>query len=995
MRKLVLVLVAVFFSASFALLSPDLEEQLSSAKADELIRVDIALNNQFDSQLLRDLVDGMPKRQKQAEVGRILRAFNAGEQADLLSYLESKEAEGRVQGVLSLWLVNMVYCEATPEVIRAIEKRGDVHYVDTDVKYVPGLLPAIAEPDVTDSAGDEIDWGVQKINAPAVWALGYTGQGIVVGDIDTGCNYNHVDLADHMWTDPNYPHHGWDFLSNDDDPMDTSGHGTHTCGTVASDGTAGSQCGVAPDAQIMSCRVRTVADSIAETQCWAAMQFVVSPPLSPANGGDIITMSLGWRNSWHPQRKLWRDGCNNVGAAGVIMIVAAGNERSSAVPYSCRTPGDVPPPWWNPQNIGTGSLSNVISIGATDANDNYASFSSKGPVEWGTVVGYADYVHPPGLTRPDVAAPGVNIKSCRHNSNNTYTTMSGTSMATPTTAGCAALMLSKNSNLSPAVVDSILEITALDLGPSGKDMDYGAGRIDALAAVNHITGSGGPMLHMQSMTVIDSPPGGNNNGRVDPGETADLEMTLRNSGGAACNNTVGTLHSGDARLVVTDPNGTWGNIPSGGTATNSSDRFEVQAGSGIPPGTAIPCTLHVTGDSADYAKTFVFNLAVGEPPMPGALLMDHDTGYCRLTVSCFGPIGYDLPPADAGSGFQYPKGAASALFYSSFAIGQSPSYVADRHFSNPASGAPNTDLEIVDSLRPYVDPAADQVFRGTFDDDGHPSPLGIEVTQYSYQCADPGYDDFVAIQYVIKNTSGSTINGLYAGVFADFDIGTSNTNTCTSDETRRFTYMRQASSANPTVGVKILSPSSFANLAAVDHARYVYPDSCMTDGQKFRFLNGTIVQRNSNRNYDWSVLVSVGPFNLGPRSAHPVWFAFVGGSSESNALVNADSAQSWFDNNVGILESPGGDRVRARLVSVRPNPFTGQTRIRYQVGKPGRVRIDALDITGRAVANIFDQVVGAGPAEFVWQPDKLARGVYFLRVQSPDAVMTERVVLGR
>ncbi len=992
MRRAVLLLVAVLLGTGFGLVGPKLEQQLDAAGTDQLVPVIIALHEQFDAGQLVQLVDGMPKRERQAEVARILSGFSAREQAGLLAWLGSLEAAGRVQGVGSLWLVNAAFCSATPDVIRDIEKRADVWYVDADVKYVPDLLPAASVADVTDNS-DEIDWGVSKVNAPAVWALGYTGAGIVVGDIDTGCNYNHLDLADHMWTDANYPNHGWDFLSDDNDPMDTSGHGTHTCGTVASDGTAGSQCGVAPDAQIMSCRVRTVADSLAETQVWEAMQFVVSPPLSPTNGGDIITMSLGWRNSWDPMRKLWRDGCTNVGAAGVVMIVAAGNERSSAIPYSCRTPGDVPPPWWNPENIGVGSLSNVISVGATDASDDYASFSSKGPVEWGTVVGYADYPHPPGLTRPDVAAPGVSLKSCRHNSNTTYTTMSGTSMATPTTAGVAALMLSKNPNLSPATIDSILEITAVDRGPTGKDMDYGAGRIDALAAVNHIGASGGPpALMLHSVTVFD--PGGNNNGRVDPGETAELEMQLNNTGGAACNNTVGTLASGHAQLTVTDANGTWGNIPAGGNANNSGDRFEVQASSGIPPGTTVRCTLHVSGDSADYTNTFVFSLVVGQPLMPGSALMDHDTGYCRLTVSCFGPIGYDLPPADAGSGFQYPKGAASALFYSSFAVGQSPTYVADRHFSSPASGTPNTDLEIVDSLRPYVDPVADQVFRGAFDDGGHPSPVGIEVDQYSYQCAAPGYDDFVAIQYVIKNTSGSTINGLYAGVFADFDIGTSNTNTCTSDETRRFTYMRQASSANPTVGVKILSPSSFANLTAIDHERYVYPDSCMTDGQKFRLLDGTIQQRNSNRSYDWSVVTSVGPFDLGPRGAYPVWFAFVGGSSESNALVNADSAQAWFNSQVGVLEGPGRFQA-AQLLDVSPNPFADRAVIRYQLRQAGQVRINVVDITGRTVDEIRDREEPAGRGEAVWQPRHLADGVYFIRVQTPDDIRVARVLLAR
>ncbi|MBN2537680.1 S8 family peptidase [candidate division WOR-3 bacterium] len=991
--SVVLALALVLVGTGFALVGPELEAQISVAGQDHQVPVIIALHEQFDAGQLGALVDGMPKRLRQAEVARILSDFSEQQQAGLMELLGRLEAEGAVSGTGSLWLVNAAYCRATEAAIRAIEQHPDVWYVDADVKHVPGLLPAAAVGDATDG-GEEIDWGVQKVNAPAVWALGYTGQGIVVGDIDTGCNYNHLDLADHMWTDANYPNHGWNFENNTNDPMDSNGHGTHTCGSVASDGTAGSQCGVAPDANIMSCRVRTVADSLAETQVWAAMQFVVSPPLSPTNGGDLITMSLGWINGWDPMRKLWRDGCNNVGAAGVIMCVAAGNERSSSPPYSTRTPGDVPPPWWNPQNVGTGALSNVISCGATDSNDNYASFSSRGPSEWGTVAGYNDYPHPPGLTRPDVAAPGVNIKSCSRSSNNGYTTMSGTSMATPHTAGVVALMLSKNPNLSAAVVDSILEITAVDRGPTGKDMDYGAGRIDALEAINHITGSGGPMLTLQGTTVYD--PGGNNNGRVDPGETAQLEMSLRNTGGAACNNTAGTLASGDVRLVVSDANGTWGNIPSGESRTNSSDRFEVQANSSIPPGTSIPCTLHVSGDSADYTNTFVFNLTVGEPPTPGQLLMTHDTGYCKLTVSCFGPIGYDLPPADLGSGFCYPKASASALFYSSFAMGNSQSYVADRHFSQPASGTPNQDLRVVDSLRPVNPPqAGSEQFRGKFNDAGHPSAKSISVTQNSYQDVRTGYDDFVVLVYDIENNGSSAVSGMYAGVFADFDIGSTPTsNTAGSDESRRFTWMRQSSSANPTVGVKILAPNSFANLSAVDHARYVYPDSCMTDGQKWRFLDGTVAQRSSNRAYDWSILTSAGPFDLAVGQTYRFAVAFVGGTSESEALAHADSAQSWFDGNVGIVERPGQEPA-ARLLDVLPNPFSGRARISYQATRAGRVKITAFDVSGRNAWTVFDGDVNAGRGEVTWQPSELAGGVYFVRLEGPDGLVTERALLAR
>jgi len=622
-RRSIVTLVLVLAGMSFGLISPSLQEHLGTAQAGQKLPVQIVLKEQFDKVLLNDLVEGMPKVERRLEVVRILKEFSAGQQAGVLAYLAAAGAEN----VKSFWVVNAVYCEATPAMIAALSARPEVNYVNYDLVYQPDLLETPEESDGT----DEITWGVDKINAPAVWALGYTGQNVICGHIDTGCNYNHPDLADHMWTDANYPHHGWNFEDNSNDPMDVSGHGTHTAGTVASDGTGGTQCGVAPDAQIMACRVRTVADSLAESQCWDAMEFVVAPPLSPGHGADLYTMSLGWLISWDPHQATWRQTADNVNAAGLSQIVAAGNERGIAVPNACRCPGNVPPPWWNPENTGVGSLSGIVSIGATDVNDAIAGFSSNGPVTWASVPPYSDYAYPPGLTRPDVSAPGVDVKSCSYTGSG-YTEMSGTSMATPHTAGTVCLMLSKNNNLSPAVVDSILEMTGVDLGPSGKDNDFGAGRIDALAAVNYVTAPGGsPSLDLVGYAVVDSEPGGDNDGRLDPGETAKLLVTLRNSGGAACNNVTGRFRAYDTRLTAPDSTSAWGDIPAGDSATNTADWLTLRASGSIPPGTSVGCSLFVRGDSADYETALPMVLMVG---LEGAIIWGPktcpgtpDTGY--------------------------------------------------------------------------------------------------------------------------------------------------------------------------------------------------------------------------------------------------------------------------------------------------------------------------------------------------------------------------------
>lgn len=376
----------------------------------------------------------------------------------------------------------------------------------------------------------------------------------------------------------------------------------------------------------------------------------------------------------------------------------------------------------------------------------------------------------------------------------------------------------------------------------------------------------------------------------------------------------------------------------------------------------------------------------------GLALVDHDTGYCKLTVSCFGAIGYDNPPADAGSGFCYPKTAGSALFYSSFLVGNDTMYVADRHFSRPANGPVNDDLKPVDSLMPVVPPqAGDEQFRASFDDRGHPSPKGVKVYQNSYMSAGSGYDDFVVLNWTIANEGAAALNGLYAGVWSDFDIGTTPTqNTATADTVRRLIYMRQSSTANPTAGMVILHPQSFRNLLSVDHARWVYPtDSCVRDAQKFRMLNGTIVQRNSNRPYDWSVLASIGPFDLEAGASQRFAIAFVGGADENAIRENADSAQRWFSQNVGLAEQPA--LSQGRRLTISPNPFRRGAYVAYTARSAGRLDLDVRDATGRVVERIRAEVP-AGDGRYLWRPERLAQGVYFVTVRTPDSAVETKVL---
>ncbi|MEO0117078.1 MAG: S8 family serine peptidase, partial [candidate division WOR-3 bacterium] len=421
--------------------------------------------------------------------------------------------------IISLWIVNLVGCLATPDVIYEVANREDIDlvlYAKVPVELAP--IKEVVPKDITES----IQPNLERINVRGAWKQGYTGQGVVIGVVDTGVRYTHLDLANHLWHSDAYPNCGFNVASyqmnfghpgpsNYDTltPLDFYGHGTHCAGITSADGTYGNgthdTMGVAPSALIMSVPVDVYVhspypDTSLEKSMWFGIQFCIRPPRDTLNGADVITMSLGLISSWLPRRRLHREVEEQVLAAGIVHCVAAGNEGSSKL----RVPGNCPPPYPHPQNVGTGAPSAVISVGATDNNDNIASFSSRGPTRvWDTVPPWYDYS--PYLVDPDVCAPGVNILSTYYSSDQSYTQMSGTSMATPHLAGVCALMLSKNPYLTPRQIDSILERHAVvDLGAPGKDTVFGSGRVDCSLAVAFTPP---PISHDVGVLAIVAPTG--------------------------------------------------------------------------------------------------------------------------------------------------------------------------------------------------------------------------------------------------------------------------------------------------------------------------------------------------------------------------------------------------------------------------------------------------------------------------------------------------------
>jgi hypothetical protein len=287
---------------------------------------------------------------------------------------------------------------------------------------------------------------IHQINADSVWnVLHSQGDSVKVGIIDTGIDYNDSDLGDGFG--PGFKViGGYDFVDNDNDPMDENSHGTHVAGIVAANGAIK---GIAPKALLWAIRVLDQNGSGTMDNVISGVEYSVDP-----NGDDdlsdkldIVNMSLGGTPM---EDDPLVEAIENAVQLGVTFCIAAGNSGQFGE-WSIGTPGNAP---------------SVITVGAVDKNDAIAYFSSIGPAPISNIL------------KPDVVAPGVDINSTVLN--NEYADYSGTSMATPHVTGVCALLKRLHPNWTPADFKSAIMTTAKDLGY--EKIIQGAGRVDAYKA---------------------------------------------------------------------------------------------------------------------------------------------------------------------------------------------------------------------------------------------------------------------------------------------------------------------------------------------------------------------------------------------------------------------------------------------------------------------------------------------------------------------------------
>lgn len=411
----------------------------------------------------------------------LLRSQAERTQAPLRAWLDARKVPYK-----AFWVANFISLEVDAELAAQLAQRADVAAIELDVKL--SVARPTSEMPIRLKAITAVEPGVTQVNAPALWAMGFRGQQVLIAGADTGVEWDHPALirqyAGSFGANVYHDYHWFDAIhassgpcpGNSPEPCDDIGssHGTHTVGTVVGDDSGANQIGVAPGADWIACRNMNqgIGTPTTYSECF---QFFLAPTDRAGNNPDPSRAPHVINNSWGCPPE---EGCTaptilqtvveNVRNAGILVVASAGNYGGQG----CATVRDPPAIYAASYSVG--------NLNGTSVAGN----SSRGPV----------MIDGSNRIKPDISAPGSSVRSSVRNGG--YSLLSGTSMAGPHVAGVAALLMSVDPTLKrdPARIEALLSATAVNdittvqnCGGTASpgtipNNTFGHGRVDALNA---------------------------------------------------------------------------------------------------------------------------------------------------------------------------------------------------------------------------------------------------------------------------------------------------------------------------------------------------------------------------------------------------------------------------------------------------------------------------------------------------------------------------------
>ena len=504
----------------------------------------------------------------------------------------------------------------------------------------------------------------------------------------------------------------------------------------------------------------------------------------------------------------------------------------------------------------------------------------------------------------------------------------------------------------------------------------GKGRINVGTAVS---GAAVKSIYMNSVTVTD----GNDNVFM-PSETLSMAGTFINyldPSSSACTATL-SIVSGPG--TVTNGNFTIGALATLGTKNNTFTTT-INANAGV--NAIIKFKVHIVDGS--FSSDQYFSVTVN---VDFVNILNNNV---HTTITSRGRIGYNLDGQLQGVGFEYQLPSPNNLLYEmSLMIGTSSSKVSDM-FRDSTNG--NTDFGTITRVH-QVTPATVSDFDvdGKFNDAAAATgPVPVEVHHNAYAWSTAPYMKFVIVKYVIKNTGGSTLNNLYAGIIADWDITIPAKNKSSYDAANKMGYCYDVSVANGLyAGIKLLTNTAPAKNYCVDNATGgnggIDISRSFSTAKKYTVLSTSRNADNYNASGgDLVDCVSSGPFTINAGDSITVAWALIGGDNLVDIQASACAAQSKYDGGcvVGVNDLENDNFWMYNY----PNPANNSFNIRYDILGYDKATIRIMNTLGEVVMTLDN--LAPGMNTLTLDLSKFSAGNYFYQLKAGEAVLTKRMTI--
>ncbi len=735
-------------------------------------------------------------------------------------------------------LQNIYKIKLTPgtnlwQTISRIQQSGLVEYVEplyqNEVLYIPN------DPEADPSKGKQDYLAV--IKAHEAWDIEKSDTSMIIGIVDTGVNMNHEDLQNIAYNhnDPingvdddadgyidNY--YGWDVADEDNDPTaDGHPHGTPVTGMSSAATNNGiGMAGVGFNARYLPVK-------IAETSSQKLTKDYEGVKYAADHGAKVINLSWGAAGNYS---QYGQDIINYaVLEKDAVVVAAAGNTNEELDFYPA-------------------SYENVLSVGATDINDNKAS--------WAT---YSYYI--------DIMAPGDNVYTTKNNGSYEITT--GSSFASPLVAGAAALVRSRFPELNAIQVMEQLRVTSDNIYPVGENMTYegklGKGRLNIQRALSDIL--------TPSVRLSDFQYKSNHGQLVFAGDTVEVELEFTNYLRTAENLSV-SFTCVTENVALESDNIYISSLETFQSFTNSDQPFVFIVNEDVSPEDRLFFRIDFLGNYYNDFQYFEIPLTPNH--------FDISDGNIAATITSDGDIGYDDEDYKDGNGIAIDNEIIATN--AGLIISQDKDHVMNNVINDFDAFTRDKDFAFEKSIRLYDNSVADYDGRSIFKPfDTLTSALPLRIEQKVLTWDNLTQNGFLVFEYRIINIGDSAITGLNTGIFADWDLGNYETNGVATDESLKLGYTYDKSSNNQYSGLALLSNQTFSH-RAIDlfslNGNAADFDTIFSDSIKHSFISSATqkyVAGTQGSGNNVAQLLGAKNFDLLPNEATKITIAMLASSS--------------------------------------------------------------------------------------------------------------------